>query len=525
MLLDTDNRQGPLASFTDAERIGEWNTALTQYENALQQANARGDFPRAAELLRSIGRLYFERGDYERATQVFEESLQQAEIIGSLVQKGAALNCLAVVEQFRGDVDAAQQHYETAGLLAEQAVDRKLTALVQQNLGVLATMRGEYDIALEHNQNALSAFRALEDELASARVLNNIGMLHVDVGQLGYAELSFRGALTLAERNGDAGLRVKIQINRAELAMARHDFEAAHEFCDEAFREYTRLGSESGLSETYKAYGILYRETGNSQLATTHFTLALKLAQTCDDRVLEAECERERALLDMQEGRHREALGALNRAHRLFQQLRASREVADIERKLERVEKMYLRVAEMLETEVSISFDSLAVEQYQRVARYASQLANAVGFSGRDLTWLRIGAFLYDIGKRSVPAEIVNKRGELTPEEWATMKEHVAYSVQVVVDLDPPWDMAAMVQHHHEHWDGTGYPEALAGEQIPLSARVLCIADAFTALTSQRAHRKARTPEEALALMEREAGTTFDPGLFQTFKALIEAEV
>ncbi len=524
MLLDTDNRTGLLASFTDAERAGEWNTALKQYENALRQANARGDFPRAAELLRSIGRLYFERGDYERATQVFTESLEQAEIIGSLVQKGAALNCLAVVEQFRGNVDAAQQHYQTAGLLAEQAADPKLTALVQQNLGVLATMRGDYEVALDHNQNALAAFRALNDELASARVLNNIGMLHVDVEQLGYAEMSFRGALTLAERNADAGLRVKIQINRAELAMARQDFEAAHEFCDEAFREYTRLGSESGLSEVYKAYGILYRETGNSQLATTHFTLALKLAQSCGDRVLEAECERERALLDMQEGRHREALGALNRAHRLFQQLKASREITDIERKLERVEKMYLRVAEMLETEVSISFDSIAVEQYQRVSRYASQLAGAVGFSGRDLTWLRIGAFLYDIGKRSVPSDILNKRGRLTSEEWAIMKEHVAHSVQVVIDLDPPWDMAAMVRHHHERWDGTGYPDALAGERIPLSARVLCIADAFTALTSQRTHRKAYKQDEALAIMAQEAGTTFDPELFRTFKALIEAE-
>lgn len=524
MLLDTDNRSTVVGSFTDAERTGEWNTALRQYEGALQQANVRGDFPRAAELLRSIGRLYFERGDYERASQVFEESLAQAEVIGSLVQKGAALNCLGVVEQFRGNVEAAQRQYETAGLLAEQAADRKLTALVQQNLGVLATMRGEYDVALEHNQNALSAFRALSDELASARVLNNMGMLHVDVAQLGYAELSFRGALTLAERNGDAGLRVKVQINRAELAMARQDFEAAHEFCDEAFREYTRLGSESGLSETYKAYGILYRETGNSQLATTHFSLALKLAQTCGDRVLEAECERESALLDMQEGRHRDALSALNRAHRLFQQLKASREIADIERKLERVEKMYLRVAEMLETEVSISFDSLAVEQYQRVARYASQLAGAVGITGRDLTWLRIGAFLYDIGKRSVPAEILNKPGALNADEWVTMKEHVTHSVQVVVDLDPPWDMAAMVRHHHEHWDGSGYPDALAGEQIPLSARLLCIADAFTALTSQRSHRRAYSTEQALAIMEREAGITFDPQLFHTFKALIEAE-
>jgi HD-GYP domain-containing protein (c-di-GMP phosphodiesterase class II) len=523
MLLETDKPRDLLSTLSDAERIGEWDAALRGYESALIAANARGDFPRVADLLRSIGRVHFERGDYERAAEVFGKSLAQAEACGTSSQCGAALNCLGVVEQFQGRIDAAEAHYRAASQLAEQCGDKKLAALVEQNLGTLATIRGEYETALDRNQAALAAFRSLNDELSSARVLNNIGMLHVDVGQLGHAELSFRSAAILAERNGDAGLRVKIQINRAELALARHDFDAAHEYCDEAMRQYTQLGSESGLSETYKTYGSLYRETGNSQLAITHFTLALKLAQQCGDRVLEAECERERALLDMQEGRHRDALAALNRAHRLFQELRAQRHVADIERKLEGVERMYLRVAEMLETEVSISFDSQAVEQYQRVSRYCAQLATAMGITGRDLTWLRIGAFLYDIGKRSVPEELLNKRGVLEPEEWEIIKQHVDHSEQVVIDLDPPWDMRSMVRHHHEHWDGTGYPDALAGENIPLSARMLCIADAFTALTSRRSHRKSYTQKQALDVMQQEAGKTFDPQLFATFRSIIEA--
>jgi HD-GYP domain-containing protein (c-di-GMP phosphodiesterase class II)/Tfp pilus assembly protein PilF len=525
MLVDTGAMPGNAAELADAERVGEWSTALAQYESALLQANERGDFPRAADLLRAIGRLHFERGDYRRARELFGQSLTQAQVIGNAAQMGAALNGLAVVEQFLGNSSEAEEHYREAGRLAELAGDRKLAGLVQQNLGALATIRGAYDAALEYNRSALAAFRMLNDEMASARVLNNIGMLHVDLAQLGHAELSYRSALTLAERNGDAGLRVKIQINRAELALARQDFEAAHEFCDEAFREYTRLGSESGLSETYKVYGNLYRETGNMPLAATHFTLALKLAQACEDRVLEAECERERALLDMQEGRHRDALAALNRAHRLFQELRASREVADIERKLERVERMYLRVAEMLETEVSISFDSLAVEQYQRVSRYASQLASAVGFGGRDLTWLRIGAFLYDIGKRSIPPEVINKPGPLDAQEWEIMKGHVLHSVQVVADLDPPWDMEAMVRHHHEHWDGSGYPDSLAGDHIPLTARILCIADAFTALTSRRPYRAQYTPAEALTIMQQEAGMVFDPQLLPIFRTVVEAVV
>ncbi|HEX6559472.1 MAG TPA: HD domain-containing phosphohydrolase, partial [Longimicrobiales bacterium] len=400
----------------------------------------------------------------------------------------------------------------------------RLAALTQQNLGTLATIRGDFDVALEHGQNALSIFRELSDDLAAARVLNNIGMLQVDTRQLGHAELSFRSAFTLAERNDDAGLRVIVQTNRAELALVRQDYESAHNFCAEAFQAYTHLGSESGLSEVYRLYGMLYRDTGNAELASTHFLLSIKLAHTCGDLLLEAEAERERAQLEMQQGRHREALSALSVAHRQFQALQARREVANIERKLEHIERMYLRVVEMLESEITLSFDEAAIEQYRRVSRYASQLARIAGFSGRDLTWLRIGSFLYDIGKRSVPARVLNKRGPLDSSEWALIKGHVLESERIVSELDPPWEMRPMVRHHHEHWDGTGYPDGLRGADIPLTARLLCIVDAFTALTSRRAHRGKLAENAALQVMAAEAGTTFDPDLFEAFRSLVEGD-
>ena len=520
-VLETDI-QSIIASANDAERSGEWNDALTQYASALLRASEGGDFPRVTQLLRAIGRLRYERGDHERAAEAFQASLTRAEQLGDVAQIAAAINCLAVVEQYRGNVSEAERMYRRAGELAVQVNDGRLAALVQQNLSMLATIRGQYDVALDHGHDALKHFRSIGDDASVAKVMNNLGMLQIDQNELGHAELSFRSALTVADRLGDAAMRVTIQINRAELALKRKDYPAVHEFCDEAFRMYTRLGSESGLAETYKVYGVLYRETGNTELATTHFLLATKLAQACGDRLLEAETARERALLCMQEGQHRDALDALNQAHRLFRELQARREADDAERHLERVERIYLRVVEMLETDIAVSFDPCSVEQYHRVADYASQLANLAGFKGRDLTWLRIGAFLYDIGKRSVPANVLNKRGALTDEEWGQVKKHVLDSEQVVLDLNPPWEMRPMVRHHHEHWDGTGYPDGLAGDQIPLTARVLAIADAFTALTSRRSYRRKMTDQEALDVMQREAGQKFDPTLFRSFRVLIE---
>ena len=522
MLLQ-DELQEMVVSGSVAERSGEWDDALNQYAAALQQASANGEFPRVSSILRAIGRLHVERGEYDRAAEVFDQSLDKALAAADSTQVAASLNCRGVVEQLRGNIETARDLYHRASELAEQNGDAKLRGLVEQNLGTLSTVGGEYDRALEHGQNALAMFRRIGDDLSAARVLNNIGMLHLDTQEYGHAELSFRSSLTIADRLRDTGLRVKVQANRAELALRRQDYEAAQEYCDEAFRLYTKLGSESGLSETYKLYGILHRETNNSALANTHFRLALKLAQSCGDRLLEAESERERALLFMQEGRNREALTALTQAHRMFQELKARREVADVEQKLQRVERIYLRVVEMLESEMTITFDPSMVQQYQRVAQLATQLASLAGFEGRDLTWLRIGAFLYDVGKRSVPADVLNKRGKLDGPEWEVVKQHVYESEQVVAELDPPWDMVPMVRHHHEHWDGTGYPDKLSGEEIPLSARILCIADAYTAMTSPRSFRKPMSKQEALLAMEKEAGTTFDPKLFAMFRTLIES--
>jgi HD-GYP domain-containing protein (c-di-GMP phosphodiesterase class II) len=523
MLLQSVTSEELRAPGEDAERAGDWNDALAEYEAALRTVTAKGDFLRASVLMRAVGRLHFERGSYDRAAESFQNSLKQAERVGDVGQTAAALNCLGVVEQYAGHIEAAEGFYRQAAQLSDRSGDSRLAAMVLQNLATLSAIQGDFDAALEANQRALDAFGALGDDAACARVLNNIGKLQVDTRQLGHAELTFRSALTLAERAGNEALRIRIQAGRAELALARNDYSAAHEFCNEAFQAYTKLGSVTGLSETYRLYGVLYRDTQQSQLAGAHFMLALRLAQSCGDLLLEAEAERERAALEMQEGRHREALAALNNALRLFQSLRAQREVEDIGQRLERVERVYLRVVEMLETEISISFDAAAVEQYQRVSRWAARLAAEAGFSGHDLTWLRIGAFLYDIGKRSVPPKVLNKRGPLNAEEWQVVQLHVVESEQVVRELDAPWDLVPMVRHHHEHWDGTGYPDRLSGADIPVAARILCIADAFTALTSHRSFRKRLSDAEALVVMENEAGKTFDPELFQRFRALVQA--
>ena len=127
---------------------------------------------------------------------------------------------------------------------------------------------------------------------------------------------------------------------------------------------------------------------------------------------------------------------------------------------------MFLSIVSMWGQSIE-SADHYTQGHCERVADRACALASAVGFDGGTLLWFRMGALLHDVGKIVVPPEILNKPGPLTPEERAVMERHPEAGVELIDDLEFPWDVRPMVRHHHEAWDGSGYPAHLAGEEIP----------------------------------------------------------
>jgi putative nucleotidyltransferase with HDIG domain len=139
----------------------------------------------------------------------------------------------------------------------------------------------------------------------------------------------------------------------------------------------------------------------------------------------------------------------------------------------------------------------------------------------KELVWYRIGGLLHDVGKCVIPAQILNKPGALTAEERRIVERHPVVGAEMISAVKWPFDVAALVLHHHERWDGGGYPDGLAQEAIPFAARVMAIADVFDALTSQRPYRPAYSPRQALAIMMADAAGAFDPALFELFRGMM----
>lgn len=152
-----------------------------------------------------------------------------------------------------------------------------------------------------------------------------------------------------------------------------------------------------------------------------------------------------------------------------------------------------------------------------RVVRYASLLGRALFLSRRELVRLEFGALVHDTGKIMIPRSVLHKVGRLTAAEWEVMKQHPEMGARLIERVEFLCATAPIVRHHHERWDGNGYPDNLAGEAIPLLARLVTVADVFDALTSQRSYREAYTPQQALAEMKKMAGYHLDPYLVAVF--------
>ena len=158
----------------------------------------------------------------------------------------------------------------------------------------------------------------------------------------------------------------------------------------------------------------------------------------------------------------------------------------------------------------------------QRVAELTVQLAKAFGMSDSELLQIHRGALLHDMGKIGIPDSILHKPGRLTDEEWAVMRKHPQIAYEMLYPIEYLWPALNIPYCHHEKWDGTGYPQGLAAEQIPLSARLFAIVDVWDALTSNRPYRAAWTKEDANAYIRDQSGKHFDPQVVDLFFKIIE---
>jgi putative nucleotidyltransferase with HDIG domain len=193
--------------------------------------------------------------------------------------------------------------------------------------------------------------------------------------------------------------------------------------------------------------------------------------------------------------------------------------------------KLYMNMRDVfLNTIKALSLAIEAKDNYtrghsERVAEYSFAIARRLKLPEDQVETIRYMALLHDIGKIGIEEYILNKSGQLTNEEYARIKEHAVIGSNIVKEVEQLGDAYLSVRHHHERFDGAGYPDGLKGDEIPLGARIIAVADTFDAMTSERIYRKGLSSDNAIAELQRVMGRQLDPSVVKAFLAEIEGQV
>ena len=177
---------------------------------------------------------------------------------------------------------------------------------------------------------------------------------------------------------------------------------------------------------------------------------------------------------------------------------------------VEEIARLHLRTIEALALAIEAK-DTTTADHLHRVRVYATEIGKEIGLSQMELDALQAAALLHDIGKLAVPEHIISKPGRLTPEEFEKMKIHPLVGAEILEEVKFPYPVVPIVRAHHEKWDGSGYPFGLAGEEIPIGARILSVVDCLDALASDRQYRRALPLDQAMEIVNSESGKSFDP--------------
>ncbi len=199
----------------------------------------------------------------------------------------------------------------------------------------------------------------------------------------------------------------------------------------------------------------------------------------------------------------------------------ASTRVDEAQRHVDDLERLHHAATEMLAIAVD-SKDQVTHGHIRRVQQHTLAVAATLGITdARELKAIEAGALLHDIGKLAVPDYVLNKPSQLTPAEFEVMKTHPAMGARILTAVDFPYPIVPIVRHHHEQWDGRGYPDGLAREEIPIGARILAVVDCFDALTSDRPYRPRLADAAAIRILRERSGTFYDPAVVEKFVELV----
>jgi putative nucleotidyltransferase with HDIG domain len=492
-------------------KLGRFSEAVEEFEKLLQYCQEKEALPKRAEIFLEIGQLLAKQGEYDRALGHIHRALSAYRRSNNPTGICKSLRNLGVIYIELGEFEDAEIAYGEAIEIAEDNQNHILFGDLNNNLGAIKNMKGDWQGALQCYQVSREVYEKQGEVRKSAYTLNNIGITLLERGQYDDALVNFIDALKVAESIKDAPLILILNINLTDLHLKKGQVLEAATYCQNAFVYLSTENLRNNqLAETKKLAGRISLLEKDFETAARDFDEALDICEELGLQFLGAEVLSEKGNLYLHMGRHMEALQTLEKSFRQFSQMDATGQVEKTEELIGSIEELYLKIFESMAYKVDQK-DHYTKGHSDRVANLSLEIARELRLPDGDIKAIVGGALLHDLGKLDIPDDILKKPGRLSKEEYEIVKNHPDLGVNRLAGMNFPWDIIPMIRFHHEQFDGGGYPTGMAGETIPLGARIICVADVFDALTSERPYRAAFSTEKALQVMKEEMVKSFDP--------------
>ncbi len=500
---------------------GGLDEAVALFRRVVRRAGRAGQPSLQAMAMRRLGNLYWRKGDPRRAMRYFRRSLRVSDSCGDVTGSAKAYNGIGTLYFNSGNWTKVKEYYNLAIESARQENDLTLVANVFNNLGAMSNILGDRNMAASYYEEAIDIYRQMRDYRGLARTYNNLGLTSRDRGDWENAARHYKHSTSIAQKLGDVSMTANATLNYVQVLIELEKFGEARDTCDGAYEIVSSTGEASGIAEAMMLYGMIYTRMEKWALAEKHFTDSLALNEKHNNVLGTAECYREMSLLYRAWGKNKKTLECLGRSFNAFKRLRAIRYLQDIDGKIADLEELTFKITRDMGAEVE-SKDTYTFGHSQRVAHYAVELAKRMSIENEQIKAIMVAAYLHDLGKVKVDREILLKERKLTPEEYYVIQMHPVWGVEILGDVDFPWEVKPFIRWHQERWDGSGYPDGLMGEDIPLGARIIAVADFFDALTTDRPYRSAYPLKQAVKIMKKEAGVSLDPGITKKFIRIVK---
>jgi diguanylate cyclase (GGDEF)-like protein len=488
---------------------GDYAQALDSLERALGLVRALKLREREANILNNIGTLYTLLGHYpqalERLTLAYE-LLQHCQEPRSRVTNLISLGSLY---QEMGNLQEAREFFAKARAASAETQDALVEAVALNNLANLDVKDQRWSAAQEQFQEALGIARRIGAKHYEIDNLDGLGQVYVALADFERAADTHRSVLEVAKDMGDREGELDALFNLGKDYLAMGQPATALGYLEGGLILAEHLSRLPFLVESYKLLSKTYQQLGDFEAALAAF----QAYHAAEKRIFNEENEKRTRELtvqfDLERSRHEAEEYRLR-----TEVLRQARDEAEatVRERTRELEEAQLEVITRLAVAAEYRDDDTG-EHTKRVGRNAAAIAHALGWKEDEVQLLFIAARLHDVGKIGISDTILHKPSKLESEEMAKMRTHTTIGARILSSGNSQLLRVAeeISLAHHERWDGKGYPLGLKGEAIPLSARIVAVADVLDALTHERPYKRAWSVSEALAEIKRQAGFQFDP--------------